>query len=194
MAAELAGRGLPGQRRPTAGPGLTGPDDGRPGAAQALKPSEPGAAGLDEVDQLLALAGPVLPPGGSRSTPRMVARPELLHRPDLGGDHAAWGRDRVGGGRYDQLIEQLGGPDVPAAGGSLGIERILLMLPDEGSGVRGRLDLAVTVLDQALAPRSFGFAAAGRGRPACGRASTWASPASWAGSSSGPAITARGGA
>jgi histidyl-tRNA synthetase len=36
-----------------------------------------------------------------------------------------------GGGRYDGLIQLLGGPDVPAVGFSLGIERTLLALAEE---------------------------------------------------------------
>ena len=37
-----------------------------------------------------------------------------------------------GGGRYDRLIEQLGGPEMPAVGFALGIERLLLTLKNEG--------------------------------------------------------------
>ena len=33
-----------------------------------------------------------------------------------------------GGGRYDSLVEQLGGPAVPAIGFSMGVERVLLMM------------------------------------------------------------------
>lgn len=36
-----------------------------------------------------------------------------------------------GGGRYDNLVEYMGGPSVPAVGLALGIERILLSLPQE---------------------------------------------------------------
>jgi histidyl-tRNA synthetase len=39
-----------------------------------------------------------------------------------------------GGGRYDGLIEQLGGPATPAIGWAVGIERILLALGDAGGG------------------------------------------------------------
>lgn len=34
------------------------------------------------------------------------------------------------GGRYDGLVESLGGPDVPAVGFAVGIERVSLMLPE----------------------------------------------------------------
>jgi len=50
-----------------------------------------------------------------------------------------------GGGRYDGLIEQLGGPATPAVGWAAGIERILLALDEEEPG-RGR-DAFVAIAD-----------------------------------------------
>jgi histidyl-tRNA synthetase len=67
-----------------------------------------------------------------------------------------------GGGRYDHLIAQLGGPDVPATGSSLGMERILTLLPDQAGGRTGTLDVVVTVLSGDLAAPSFAFAAQAR--------------------------------
>jgi histidyl-tRNA synthetase len=43
---------------------------------------------------------------------------------DLGAQNAL-----VGGGRYDNLLEQLGGPPVPAIGFAMGLERLLLAVP-----------------------------------------------------------------
>ena len=37
-----------------------------------------------------------------------------------------------GGGRYDNLVEQLGGPSLPAVGFGMGIERVLMLLENEG--------------------------------------------------------------
>ena len=37
-----------------------------------------------------------------------------------------------GGGRYDNLVEQLGGPSMPAVGFGMGIERVLMLLDQEG--------------------------------------------------------------
>ena len=37
-----------------------------------------------------------------------------------------------GGGRYDHLVEQLGGPDMPAVGFGMGLERVLMLLDAEG--------------------------------------------------------------
>ena len=46
-----------------------------------------------------------------------------------------------GGGRYDSLIEQLGGKPAPAVGWGMGIERLLLLLearPRSGAACRSR--------------------------------------------------------
>jgi histidyl-tRNA synthetase len=40
------------------------------------------------------------------------------------------------GGRYDGLVETLGGPSVPAVGFAVGLERISLMVPESGSSLR----------------------------------------------------------
>ena len=37
-----------------------------------------------------------------------------------------------GGGRYDHLIQELGGPDLPAMGFGMGLERVLMLLDGEG--------------------------------------------------------------
>lgn len=37
-----------------------------------------------------------------------------------------------GGGRYDKLIEELGGPEMPAVGFGMGVERLIMILDKEG--------------------------------------------------------------
>ena len=37
-----------------------------------------------------------------------------------------------GGGRYDNLVEQIGGPSLPAVGFGMGLERVLMLLDSEG--------------------------------------------------------------
>jgi histidyl-tRNA synthetase len=61
-----------------------------------------------------------------------------------------------GGGRYDGLIEQLGGPATPAVGWAAGIERILLAL-DEESEPRGR-DAFVAIADPSQRRRAMALA------------------------------------
>jgi histidyl-tRNA synthetase len=58
-----------------------------------------------------------------------------------------------GGGRYDGLVEQLGGPPTPAIGWAAGVERILLAL-DDVAEPPGR-DVFVAVADEAQRPRAL---------------------------------------
>jgi histidyl-tRNA synthetase len=58
-----------------------------------------------------------------------------------------------GGGRYDGLIEQLGGAPTPAIGWAAGVERILLALGDEGEAP-GR-DAFLAVADDSMRRRAL---------------------------------------
>jgi histidyl-tRNA synthetase len=128
----------------------------------ALKPSEAGSAGLESVDRLVALASAQIPPSRIEFSPRMVRGLSYYTGPIWELTTTGLPVSLGGGGRYDHLIEQLGGPDVPATGTSLGIERALMMLPDAVPGQGGRLDVAVPVLAEDLAERSFALAASAR--------------------------------
>src|SRR6266702_1292374 len=127
----------------------------------ALKVSEEGAAGLDEVNRVLSLIAGQVPTSRVTFTPRMVRGLSYYTGPIWEVAASGVPGSIASGGRYDHLIAQLGGPDVPATGGSLGIERILLLLPPPESAP-GRLDVAVTIMDERWAARSFAFAAAAR--------------------------------
>ncbi len=48
----------------------------------------------------------------------------------------------VGGGRYDNLVEQLGGPATPAIGFAFGIERLVLLLGERGKADQPRVFVA----------------------------------------------------
>jgi len=74
----------------------------------------------------------------------------------------------LGGGRYDGLIETLGGPHTPAVGWAAGIERLAMLVADAGKVAIDALDVVLAVEDdralqvaqQALAQlRRAGFAA-----------------------------------
>lgn len=39
----------------------------------------------------------------------------------------------LGGGRYDQMVESLGGPSTPAIGFAMGLERLMMAMPEEAS-------------------------------------------------------------
>jgi histidyl-tRNA synthetase len=47
-----------------------------------------------------------------------------------------------GGGRYDRMVRELGGPDVPAIGFALGLERILMAMPQAAPPARKSVFLA----------------------------------------------------
>ena len=160
VSAELAGRGLAQDTAAALVGALTAAN-----AAEQIKDtvrtSDEGAAGIGEVDALLSLLAGQLPDDRVVFTPRLVRGLSYYTGPiwEIAAEGGAGSLG--GGGRYDHLIKQLGGPDVPAVGGSLGVERILLLLPGAESA-HSRLDVAVTVMDERYAARSFSFAAAAR--------------------------------
>ena len=59
-----------------------------------------------------------------------------------------------GGGRYDNLVEQLGGPALPAVGFGMGIERVLMLLESEGIEIPKpeQYDVFVTYMGQGKLP------------------------------------------
>lgn len=160
VAAELGDRGLPDATAADLVTAMTAADAGER-IRDALKGSDEGAAGLDEVDSVRSLVTGQLAPERVVFTPRLVRGLGYYTGPIWEVVAGGAGGSLAGGGRYDHLIEALGGPDVPATGGSLGVERILLQLPGTG-GAYTRLDVAVTVMSGQYAGRSFGFAAAAR--------------------------------
>uniref|UniRef100_UPI002598725F histidine--tRNA ligase n=1 Tax=uncultured Sphingopyxis sp. TaxID=310581 RepID=UPI002598725F len=66
----------------------------------------------------------------------------------------------LGGGRYDGLIENLGGPPTPAVGWAAGIERLAMLLSDDPK--TSRPDIVVVVESDDLDELAFGLVAAFR--------------------------------
>jgi histidyl-tRNA synthetase len=61
---------------------------------------------------------------------------------DLGAQNSV-----LGGGRYDGLVRDLGGPDVPGVGWALGLERLVLLLPEARAESRCEVFIAPLVAD-----------------------------------------------
>jgi histidyl-tRNA synthetase len=160
VSAELADRDLAAGTAAALVGALTAPDAPEQ-IRDALKGSEEGWAGIEEVNGLLSLLAGQLPEDRVVFTPRLVRGLSYYTGPIWEVVAEGVPGSLGGGGRYDHLIKQLGGPEVAATGGSLGVERILLLLPDAGSG-HSRLDVAVTVMGDRYAARSFSLAAAAR--------------------------------
>lgn len=51
----------------------------------------------------------------------------------------------IGGGRYDKLIEELNGPDMPAIGFGMGVERMIMALEKEGIEIPKEEDFALYI-------------------------------------------------
>jgi histidyl-tRNA synthetase len=65
-----------------------------------------------------------------------------------------------GGGRYDRLTEKFGGPTIPACGGSIGFERLMMILEESGrASAGGAPDAFVAVFSEELRGRSLEVAA-----------------------------------
>lgn len=64
----------------------------------------------------------------------------------------------VGGGRYDGLVAQLGGPDIPGFGFAMGLDRLVMVLP-EGSTSRHLPDVQIVVVGAGPARRARQVAA-----------------------------------
>ncbi|MGE5287919.1 MAG: histidine--tRNA ligase [Micromonosporaceae bacterium] len=161
VVAELGTRGLSRGAAAKLVEAMTG-DDAENVMRTALKATDAGAAGLEEVDHLLALVTELMPSGRIAFTPRLVRGLSYYTGPIWEVVAPGMQGSIASGGRYDHLIEALGGPDVPATGGSLGIERILPLITAGAGSRAARLDVAVTVMGQDYAPQSFAFASAAR--------------------------------
>ena len=64
-----------------------------------------------------------------------------------------------GGGRYDKLVEYLGGKSTPAVGFAAGLERLILLLKEmQSSSTSNYADIYIISLDEQAIPYSFSIA------------------------------------
>lgn len=61
----------------------------------------------------------------------------------------------AGGGRYDGLVRQLGGPDQPAIGFAIGVERIIALLNEQGEWRSAGPELYIAALGEEAERRAF---------------------------------------
>lgn len=79
--------------------------------------------------------------------------------------HASLSGSLGGGGRYDRLTEKFGGQPIPACGGSIGFERLMLVLEETGRHAADHApDAVVTVFSDDLRGRSIEIAGALRAK------------------------------
>ncbi len=130
----------------------------------ALRAAAPDAvAGLERIQAALK--------AGSKHPDRFVIFPSLMRGfdyytgPVFEFRHPSLSGSLGGGGRYDRLTANFGGQPVPACGGSIGFERLMLILEEEGRRAAGHApDAVVTVFSDDLRERSLAVAAALRAK------------------------------
>ena len=177
VAEELRERGLAAATPMLAG--VSGPEEE---LRNRLGTSEVGRSGLDEVDRLIDLVGPLVNDGAVTFSP-VLARglsyytgpifeiyvPEgLLKGPDQNPEGPLKGPDQKkgstsaisSGGRYDGLVGMFAGRSIPAVGGSLGIERIIPLVSRAEEGVVSPAKVFLAVWDAAARPGALATASA----------------------------------
>ncbi|MCX2968609.1 MULTISPECIES: histidine--tRNA ligase [Streptomyces] len=131
---------------------------------ERLEATEQGKAGLAEIDTLIRLTT-----SAGLASERIVHTPRMVRGLDYytGAIYEVVATGFPGsiaaGGRYDHLVATLGGPDVPACGGSIGIERILAIQGSQHTEPRG-LDVALTVIGGEEDVMSLAAQLRGRGK------------------------------
>jgi histidyl-tRNA synthetase len=82
-----------------------------------------------------------------RTDPRIVRGLDYYKRTVFEITSSALGAQNaiMGGGRYDGLVEELGGPATPGFGFAIGIERLILLIPEDRD-LPGGIDLALVSL------------------------------------------------
>jgi histidyl-tRNA synthetase len=142
VCAELVERGLTTATAEGLVADVTAPDTDR--VRKQLDTTQRGRRGLAEVDRLLELTAG-LPANRVVFAPRMVRGLDYYTGPIFEVTATGYPGSIASGGRYDGLVATLGGPDLPACGGSIGIERILAIQTTDEADQRGP-DVALTVL------------------------------------------------
>ncbi|MDQ7782723.1 MAG: histidine--tRNA ligase [Desulfomonilaceae bacterium] len=90
----------------------------------------------------------------NRLEPRMVRGLDYYTRTAFEIVHEELGRSKAvgGGGRYDNLLKDLGGPDASGIGFAIGLERLSMGIPDDHPRFRRRIDVYVALLGQGAGP------------------------------------------
>ena len=144
---EMRGRGVPPPAAEAIGDDLAS-DGLEERVRRLLATSDEGRAGLAEVDEVAALVGPHLEAGGLRVAPFLARGLSYYTGPIFEVVATGLGSSIASGGRYDNLVGMFSNRDIPACGGSLGLERVLLLLEGAEAAISGP-DVLVTVLDEA---------------------------------------------
>ena len=114
-----------------------------------IKASRTGQKGLEEVDEVMLLVAPLLTDGEIEFSPFLARGLDYYTGPIFEIYLKGMTGAVASGGRYDDLIGMFVGKQIPACGGSLGIDRILSTLDvSRGEGDTLKPQVFVTVWDR----------------------------------------------
>jgi histidyl-tRNA synthetase len=117
------------------------------------------------LDKISAAVKGAIPDADIVFTPNLMRGMGYYTGPVFEFRHASLSGSLGGGGRYDKLTEKFGGHPIPACGGSIGFERLMLILEEMGKhGSSAAPDAVVTVFSDELRGRSLDAAAALRAK------------------------------
>src|SRR5262249_20649258 len=123
-----------------------------------------GKEGLAEVDTLAGLVGPALAGGAIAFEPFLARGLDYYTGPVFEFSAPGLGSSIASGGRYDELVGMFWKDPVPACGGSLGLERIIMLASQNDRAVVAGAQVLVTVWDDAARGDALTLAAAIRSR------------------------------
>lgn len=130
--------------------------------ASLLAESAPAA---DPLDKIIAAVKALAPASSLVVDPSLMRGMGYYTGPVFEFRHPSLSGSLGGGGRYDRLTAKFGGAATPACGGSIGFERLMLILEESGKGGDGAApDAVVTVFSDELRPRSLEVGAALRAK------------------------------
>jgi histidyl-tRNA synthetase len=123
------------------------------------------APATDPLDKIMHGVTALIPGASISIDPSLMRGMGYYTGPVFEFRHASLSGALGGGGRYDKLTEKFGGPATPACGGSIGFERLLLILEETGKGGgHNAPDAVVTVFSDELRGRSLEVGAALRSK------------------------------
>lgn len=147
VAAELRERGVPAGAVEAIVADLDA-DDLEQRVRSRLEGNDRGRAGLAEVDAVVDLVRPNLAGGAIGFAPALARGLSYYTGPIFEIQHSGLGSSIASGGRYDGLVGMFSNRDIPATGGSIGTERVLMLLGEDQATASP--DVLVTVLDDDL--------------------------------------------
>ncbi len=92
-----------------------------------------------------------------RIEPRMVRGLDYYTRTAFEIIHSELGKTKAvgGGGRYDSLVQELGGPDVSGIGFAIGLERLSMGLPEGDPRFKASMDVYVAAIGERVRETAF---------------------------------------